>query len=139
VGTEELVHVARVFLIEQVNIRVGHGDARVAVGDGPGRPGVLWYSPDSLLSAMYLQFGAAVAGNKEHRSCKQCGRWFELVPQDRGRTVFGSDKCKVQEYRGRQQRAAEMRASGRPPKEIATAIETDLATVKRWLRKGKGA
>jgi hypothetical protein len=73
---------------------------------------VIQIIPDSLLSAMWLQFAQAVEGNKDYRSCKECGRWFELSSRQADhrtkRREFCSDPCKSRDYRKRKELAAKM-------------------------------
>jgi hypothetical protein len=98
-------------------------------------------APQNLLGALYLQLGQTIAGCREQRQCKECMKWFELVPQDKGRKEFCSDACKAKEYRERKKRAGELKDEGKTPKEIAEATNTDLKTIKKWVstkkRKGK--
>jgi hypothetical protein len=132
--------VARTWLDQEVNMRLAH---RVEVRFGPhplraGDPPGFRLIPHSLLALMWLQFARSVAGNREYRVCRACGGWFELVPQDKGRKVFCGVPCKLRDYRRRRARADELKAAGRSPREIATEIETDLATVRRWLGSTRG-
>lgn len=63
---------------------------------------VLRIVPKNLLGALWLQLADAVTGNKEYRSCIECGRWFGLSNERRGgtkRKVFCSSACKVRDYR----------------------------------------
>lgn len=91
--------------------------------------------PENLLQAMLLQFAAAVSEDKQFRACRECGRWFELVPgarQDYRLTC--SATCRIRTYRKRMASAREMRAAGKPVREIAKALEVDEETVKKWLQ-----
>lgn len=78
-------------------------------------PDGLWYSfstlrlefhvaPDSLLGAMWLQFGLAVSENRRYRRCMVCGKWF-VVPPDAPRNTkqFCSVGCRVKAHRKKQQ------------------------------------
>jgi hypothetical protein len=96
-------------------------------------------TPLSLLGAMWLQLGDAIAEGKEFRRCRMCDSWF-FVPEG-GRTarrVFCSDTCKAKDYRQRRDRAAELKAAGKGVGEIertlsAEGLETDLDTIKKWV------
>lgn len=90
-----------------------------------------------LLGLMWFQLARAIADDRNYRPCPACGAWFELLPKHRGRKEFCDLKCKLRDYRKRQRRAAELAVEGKSAKEIAAAVETDLATVKRWVRKGR--
>lgn len=76
---------------------------------------VIQIAPDSLLTAMWLQFARAIEGNKEFRACKECGRWIEVSHrQADGRTKrreFCSDACKSKDYRKRRDIAAKEAAA----------------------------
>lgn len=91
-----------------------------------------------LHTVLWMQFAQSVAEGKIFRYCKECGTPFELVPGDKGRKVFHSVACKTRDYRNRQARAVELRAAGKTPKQIAEALETDLATIKKWIAKPGG-
>jgi hypothetical protein len=69
---------------------------------------ILQVIPDTLLSAMWLQFAQTFAGHRKHRACKTCGRWFEISTEDTGFRVnrqFCSDACKSKDYRDRKDQA----------------------------------
>ena len=38
----------------------------------------LFIVPSSLISAIWLQFAMAIDGDRNYRSCKNCGKWFEV-------------------------------------------------------------
>lgn len=62
------------------------------------------YIPDSLLSALWLQFVQAVGGNKRYTKCQApgCGRWIELAPgSNRSDKLYCSDACRMRAYRHR--------------------------------------
>jgi hypothetical protein len=97
---------------------------------------ILRIVPDNLLGAMWLQFAQTIGGNKKHRPCKECGKWFEISVEDDARTdrrLFCDDPCKFRDYRRRQKRARQLQAEGRSIKEIAAELNTDPKTLKRWL------
>jgi hypothetical protein len=90
--------------------------------------------PRTLLAALWLQFAAAVAEGKEYRTCRECGAWFELSPETaRTNRRFCTNACRSRMYRQRQGRARERHAEGVPVEDIARELETDAATVRRWL------
>jgi hypothetical protein len=101
---------------------------------------VIQIVPDNLLAAMWLQFAQAIAGNKEHRACKECGRWFEISSEEDGRTArraFCSDPCKSRDYRRRKDRARQLKEEGKAVKDIASELGTDVQTIKKWVSKGR--
>ncbi len=96
--------------------------------------------PHNLIGAMWLQFAEAIAGNKHHRPCKECGTWFEISTEEDGRTarrVFCSDACKSRDYRGRKDQAERLKGEGKTLKDIAKELDTDTETVKNWLNNRK--
>lgn len=89
--------------------------------------------PISLISALWLQ--AVLSDEKEYRECRSCSTPIEISRTGGARSdaVFCSDACKSRDFRARRTKARSLKASGRPAKQIARAIDTDLATVMRWL------
>jgi hypothetical protein len=67
-----------------------------------GRPR-LALRPNSLLSAMRLQFFQAVAELKEIKACDGCGKWFERGPGKarRAKSRFCSDQCRFDFHNAR--------------------------------------
>jgi hypothetical protein len=117
-----------------------HTSPRVRLDRAVGKL-VLRIVPKNLLGAMWLQFAHSIDGNKEHRSCKECGNWFEISSEDDGRTArktFCSDPCKSRDYRRRKERAGALRSEGKSVQQIAKELDTDLTTVKKWVTKKKG-
>jgi hypothetical protein len=53
--------------------------------------------PPTLLDAIWLQLGQAVASNADLKECPQCGKWFEAGPSSgkRRHAMFCSRKCKT--------------------------------------------
>ena len=90
--------------------------------------------PLDLLSLMWWQFARSVAREAEERACRECGRWFMLVPKDRGRKWFCSEAHKAKHFRARKKQAIELYASGEHTVEtIAEATGSDADTVRSWL------
>ena len=57
---------------------------------------------DNLISAIWLQFALAAAGDREQRKCQECPTWFEIAPgTGRPEKVFCSDACRMRAYRQR--------------------------------------
>jgi hypothetical protein len=91
--------------------------------------------PKDLLTALWLQFAHAVDGVKDFGQCRECGAWFELSPEvARTNRRFCSDACRLRRYRQRQGRARSMHAEGVPLDVIAEELESDVATVNRWIK-----
>jgi hypothetical protein len=94
--------------------------------------------PDKLLGALWLQFARTIDGEKEHRSCPGCDRWFEVSPgQGRSDKEYCSGACRARAYRERKEQACQMRADGKLPSEIAKDLDVDLSQVRRWLKASK--
>ncbi len=65
----------------------------------------VFLEPDSLLTAIWLQFGIAVQENKHFKQCVQCGSWFAVHPgQARSDRQYCSDSCRYKAYRARKAR-----------------------------------
>jgi hypothetical protein len=100
--------------------------------------------PSSLWGAIMVQFAQAVAGDKKHRRCPVCGRWFELGQPDESGRQSRADKltcspsCRTRGYRVRQDRARALHAEGWSPKRIAKELGSDVTTVRAWLKKREG-
>jgi hypothetical protein len=92
-------------------------------------------SARDLRSAIYLQFATAVAEEKQFRNCETCGRPFELTP-DVARTnrLFCKPYCRIKAYRRRQRAAKRMHQNKRSLKHIAVALNTDVPTVRGWVK-----
>ena len=76
---------------------------------------VIQIVPKNLLTAMWLQLARTIEGNRDHRTCKECGRWFEVSTDDgkvRATREFCSDPCKSRNYRGRKAEVAPAQGAG---------------------------
>jgi hypothetical protein len=136
-GTETLKEVARAFIRQELSKQVGYSQCTLRLKQNADGQTVFQVIPGNMLQAIFMQFGQAYSGNKQHRQCTVCATWFELVPQDKGRKEFCSAACKVKDYRNRKQQAVELRTEGRTPTQIASAIQTPIETVKGWLKSTK--
>lgn len=105
-GTETLKEVGQAFIRQQLAIRLGlPGQFSISIDPASGNNITFQVVPDNLLKGIFLQFGQAYQGNKIHRKCKTCGKWFENEPKDRGKREFCSDACKAKDYRNRKKEA----------------------------------
>jgi hypothetical protein len=102
---------------------------------------VLRIVPSDLLGAMWLQLAEAIAGHKEFRACKSCGKWIEIshlqADNRTRRREFCSDACKLRDYRQRKDRARLLKSEGQSTREIAKELHTNEQTIKNWLKKLK--
>jgi hypothetical protein len=94
----------------------------------------LYFVPDSLLGALWLQFAQAIDANKDYRRCRECGKWFVLSPETaRTNKLFCSNACRSKAYRKRQVEAQRLYAEGVPIEKIADKLGSDLKTVRSWV------
>src|SRR5262249_42659623 len=92
--------------------------------------------PTSLIGAIWWQFARSVNGEARYQPCEACGRLIELSTGNHGFRSdrrFCSKRCKFKGHRLRVKQAREMNAEGRTAQQIATALDTDVEAVKRWL------
>ena len=90
--------------------------------------------PTSLAAALWLQFAKTIEGDKEHRQCEQCNRWFEVAAEKREDAKFCQNACRSKAYRERQKTARKLRNEGVPVREIARRLESDTKTITRWIK-----
>jgi hypothetical protein len=136
----DLLTAANGLLWRWINTYLKGSVVKIATNPATGKP-VLNIIPNRLLSALWLQLARAITGSKQYRSCRECGKWFELSGDDDGRTarrMFCSDPCKSRDYRRRKDRALALKGRGRTPRQIAErlaaeGLETDPATVRKWV------
>jgi hypothetical protein len=132
------VLIPALFLVQRwVNAHLRHAAPRLVYDSQIGKP-VFQVVPANLLAAMWLQLAESMSGNKQYRTCKECGKWFEISSDDDGRTarrLFCDDPCKSRDYRRRKERAQQLRTKGKPVKDIAKELDTDVETIKKWLSK----
>jgi hypothetical protein len=100
----------------------------------------LHITPPSLLAAMWLQFASADHEGKQFARCpgRNCPRvWFEKSTGPgvgkREDAEFCSPECRHTAYRDRKSRARALHKDGRPAREIARELGTDIAQVKLWI------
>jgi hypothetical protein len=92
--------------------------------------------PRSLIAAIWLQFSLAIDGKRTYRECPVCHEPFEVGGEGaRADSVYCGRSCNLKAYRARQQRARELSAQGKAPREIAAELDSDVKTIKGWLRK----
>src|SRR5262249_15950390 len=90
--------------------------------------------PQDLMTAMVLQFTAAVAFGKSFRQCRECGKWFELAPAlNRSSRFTCSNDCRKKSYRKRQTQARQLHTAGKSFREIAKELGSTVGSVKKWI------
>lgn len=81
-----------------------------------------------------LHLAEAIGGQHDDQRCVSCSSWFELAPGvNRADRLTCSDSCRQPHYRMRKEKAVEMHAQGKPLREIAQEIDSDVQTIKGWL------
>lgn len=96
----------------------------------------LYFTPISLIGAIWLQFAQSVTQEKDYRRCRQCESWFEIDHYTaRTNRYFCSNACRSKAYRMRQSKARELYGQGMGLAEIAGQLGSDEATVSRWVEK----
>jgi hypothetical protein len=122
---------------EYPGLRYGDG-VRPCVEPAPHAFGFsLQFQPPNLITAMWLQFTLSLTGNKQHRTCRFCGEWFEVAAGEDARTArreFCGDSCKVREHRGRKLKAIELAEAGASVRRIAKETGTEEKTVRGWVK-----
>lgn len=93
--------------------------------------------PQSLIGCLWLQFAKAIEGNRSYRQCGNCQGWFELGGSRGARAdkKFCSPSCKANAHRKKREEAVRLFSTRVAVREIARQLDTDLATVKSWVRK----
>ena len=92
-------------------------------------------SPRNLLEGLWLQFADSIHTGHSFRACHSCKRWFELTPTiARTSKLYCSTACRNRAYRDRQKKAYVLNDQGKSAKEIARELDTDIKTVKKWLK-----
>ena len=95
---------------------------------------VLSYCCLTLMSAVWLQFAIVVNENLSYRRCRDCGTWFEVAPRAaRASRQFCSTSCRSKAYRDRQDSARRLYTAGETFEAIAEVLESDVATVRKWI------
>jgi hypothetical protein len=108
---------------------------RVGVVQEYDRPAFV-IAPTSLWGLLVLQFAKAVEGERRYQRCAVCRRWFLLAPGiNRADRQTCSGTCRNRLYFQRQQRAREMHAQGKTPREIARELGSDVKKVRAWIKK----
>jgi hypothetical protein len=134
----DVVLPALLYAQDQINVRIESLASPRLVWDTSRTRMELRLVPDTLVGALWLQFAAAVAADKGFRRCGQCDAWFALAPAGgRSTKQFCSGACRTRAHRARQETAGELHRQGKSLREIAEQVETDLSTVRKWVKQLK--
>jgi hypothetical protein len=128
---------AKTYLQVQLDQHLHHAADDVRVGmtwDSRRQQPVLSYWCRTLLSAVWLEFATVVNENLAFGRCPECKRWFEVgTNAARASREFCSTACRSKAYRQRQDRARQLFTAGTTFEEIAQQLDSDVATVRRWV------
>lgn len=90
--------------------------------------------PQSLIGALWLQFADAMVARKAYRQCERCSVWFQLTAKMAAKgKMFCGGSCRMRDYRDRQVQAQALHRRGKPLREIAKALRSDMSTVRAWI------
>lgn len=133
-----LFKAARALVFQEINYCLSKTSV-VDIGESHVKKGFpIRFSAKALLDGLWYQFAFSVAGNYDYRSCDECGMWYQIVPEiARTNRKYCSNACRSRAYRKRQAEAVMLHKQGYPIEEIATRLETDVKTAKRWISIGK--
>ena len=69
---------------------------------GPSSTLKQFLEPESLLSAIWVQFAGAIEGATSFSPCQECSVWIDTVPgSNRPDKIYCSDACRMRAYRKR--------------------------------------
>jgi len=89
----------------------------------------------NMASFMWLQFEAAVDGEKEYRQCEQCRKWYEVSAEVREGAKYCRTACRTKAHRRKIARAKKLYESGHTPEAIAGLLDSAEEVVKGWVSK----
>jgi hypothetical protein len=96
--------------------------------------------PKTLVGACWIQFIDWVEGKRTYRRCEQCRSWFAVsLDTKRMDSIYCGDACRHKAYRLRRMEAWKLHQAGHKPGEIAKRLNSDLRTVRGWIRAAKDA
>jgi hypothetical protein len=134
----DLIRPALTYVQAAVNERSEGLASPRLVWDATGGGLALELVPHGLLGVLWLQLARAVSLGSGFRRCGQCATWFELSPTTaRTNRLFCSGACRSKGHRARQARAVELHQQGRSYREIAKDVDSDAATIKKWIKEKK--
>lgn len=89
----------------------------------------------TLQSVVRLQLLLSLVERKTYRTCVHCGKPFEVSPAiGRSDRTHCGQMCRVKAYQRRRKQAEMMRADGVALRDIARELETNMQTVKGWVK-----
>lgn len=99
----EVVLPAKLFVVRTVNQRIdGLVGPEIRWDTSTSEP-VMRIVPKSLLGALWFQFAQSLSGVREYRSCRNCGKAFEVSSDGAKRSKqYCSSGCRVSRFRNKQ-------------------------------------
>lgn len=115
----------------------GRTSPRVLWDDAERSRWGLYFVPNSLAGALWLQMAQAITLKRDYRRCRQCNTWFEIDHYTaRTNRYFCSNACRSKAYRDRQIEARRLFDQGMEAEEIADQLGSDTVTVWGWVNRG---
>lgn len=89
-----------------------------------------------LQSSLLVQAAEAFTNGWVLRNCSYC---YQPIAPEENRTdrKYCCDSCRIQAHKQRRKEAIAMHATGKSLKQIAAKLDTDILTVRRWLKTKK--
>ena len=96
---------------------------------------VVGYECPTQLSAVWLQFATAVNEDLHYGRCPECGTWFEVAPQvaRSSRKISAPSPAGARPTASGKTGARRMATEGMTVEQIAEALDSETATVRRWI------
>ncbi|MGA2186259.1 MAG: hypothetical protein ABSH47_24860 [Bryobacteraceae bacterium] len=129
-GRNPYTEPARYYLQRSVNQMVGRFPVWTRLVSGDDSRVWLYFSPENLIAALWIQFANVLAGNGPLRPCENCGEYFA----GRADARYCRDACRTAAHRKRKEDAQNMHADGKLLSDIARQLRTPVDTVKRWIK-----
>lgn len=110
--------------------------AEIMLSDN-GQPDMVIRSAD-LLTTIWVQCAGWIAGSRKIKRCEGCGRYMDVSESARPNSRRMHHRCEERlrkaRYRAKIYEARRLAGEGKAPREIAALLETDMFTVKGWLK-----
>ena len=100
----------------------------------------LYFVPEDLLGAVWLQFAEVINGNRPLRQCATCKTWIVISPEGIGKRsnrFTCSNACRMKVYYGRQMEARRLDRLGLSIREIAKILKADHQRVRQWVERNR--
>lgn len=102
----------------------------------------LYFVPENLLGAIWLELAEVINGNKPLRQCAACKTWIVISTEgvgNRSNRFTCSNACRMKIYYQRKLEARRLRQQGLSVKQIAKSLGANAERVRLWVGpKGTG-